>query len=163
MAMPTPDHPVEPRVELREATVADATAISALVCGLTRRWIAPDCTPDGAAQLLQMLAPEPTAKRIDEGFRYVVAQRGHVLVGVAALRQPAHLFHLFVAEEAQRQGLARRLWQTVQAWVEVPAPITVNASRHALAVYRKLGFEATGPELCEHGIVFTPMLWRPPA
>ncbi len=147
---------------LREATVADAAAISALVCELTRRWIAPDCTPDGAARLLRMLAPDRTVRRMDEGFRYLLAQRGHVLIGVAALRPPAHLFHLFVAEEAQRQGLARRMWQTVQAWVDLPEPITVNASRHALAVYRKLEFEATGPELCEHGIVFTPMLWRQP-
>ena len=98
-----------------------------------------------------------------EGFRSPVAQRGDVLGGVGAPRPPAHLFHLFVAETAQRQGLARRMWETVQAWVEPSAPITVNASRHALAVYRQLGFEATGPELCEHGIVFTPMLWRPPA
>jgi GNAT superfamily N-acetyltransferase len=161
--MPVPEHAVGPRVDLREATVADAPAMSALVCELTRRWIAPDCTPDGAARLLEMLAPGATARRLDDGFRYLVAQRGDVLVGIAALRPPAHLFHLFVAEAAQRQGLARRMWQTVQAWVEPPAPITVNASRHALAVYRQLGFEATGPELCEHGIVFTPMLWRPPA
>ncbi|UNK50218.1 GNAT family N-acetyltransferase [Lysobacter sp. S4-A87] len=152
--------PAEP-VVLRQATVADATAISALVCDLTQRWIAADCTPDGAARLLQMLAPGPTATRLGEGYRYVVAQRGQSLVGVAALRLPAHLFHLFVADDAQRQGLARRMWRTVQAWVDGPSPITVNASRHALAVYRKFGFEAIAGEVSEHGIVFTPMEWRP--
>ncbi len=160
--MPAPEAAGSGQVVLREATVADAAAFSALVCGLSRRWIAPDCTPEGAARLLQMLAPEPTARRLGEGFRYLLAQHGDGLVGVAALRPPAHLFHLFVAEQAQRQGLARRLWNTVQGWVDETAPITVNASRHALAVYRSFGFEATAAETSEHGIVFTPMLWRPP-
>jgi GNAT superfamily N-acetyltransferase len=153
-------------IQLREASVADAEEISALVCELTRCWIAPDCTPEGAARLLQMLAPEPTATRMADGFRYLVAQRGDELVGVAALRPPAHLFHLFVAESAQRQGLARRMWQTVQGCVaeaNPTMPITVNASRHALAVYRNFGFEATAAEVSEHGIVSTPMLWRPKA
>lgn len=162
--MPAPEAAGEVAVLLREATVADADAISALVCESTRRWIAPDCTPDGAAQLLQMLATGPTAARLADGFRYLVAQRGNDLVGVAALRPPAHLFHLFVADDAQRQGLARRMWLIVQAWVEESAPstpITVNASRHALAVYRKFGFQATAAEASEHGIVFTPMVWHP--
>ncbi|HEY5802404.1 MAG TPA: GNAT family N-acetyltransferase [Lysobacter sp.] len=159
--MTTPE-PVAQRIVLRQATTADADAISALVCGLTGRWIAVDCTPEGAARLLQLLAPGPTAGRLAVGYRYALAERGQTLVGVAALRLPTHLYHLFVAEAVQRQGLARHLWQTVQAWVDPPAPVTVNASRYALEVYRKLGFEATGPERSEHGIVFTPMRWRPP-
>ena len=147
--------------ELREGTPADAAAISALTTVLTSRWIASDCTPEGATTLLASMAPEATEARLRDGHRYLLAWRGDALVAVAALRLPAHLFHLFVVEDAQRQGLARRLWMALQAQLDPAVPVTVNASRHALAVYRRLGFEATAQERCDNGIVFTPMVWRP--
>ena len=43
-------------------------------------------------------------------FRYSVAEYGSFLAGVVAGRDGTHLFHLFVASEFQRQGLAMRLW-----------------------------------------------------
>lgn len=148
-------------IVVRAATPADAIAISALVTGLTQRWIAGDCTDEGAAKLLASMAAEPTAERLREGHRYVVAERSGEIVGVAALRLPSHLYHLFVREDAQRLGIARRLWDEVRTHAVPFAPVTVNASRHALQVYRKLGFQAIGGEDRERGIPSTPMLWRP--
>lgn len=147
---------------LRDARQGDAAAISALVTGLSERWIAPDCTPDGASILLASMAVEATAERLrGDGYRYVVAERDGQLVGVAALRRPAHLYHLFVLEHLQRQGLARRLWDRVRAHAPPSGPVTVNASRVAIPAYRRLGFERAGDERFERGIRYTPMLWHP--
>jgi len=146
---------------LREAVPDDAAAISALVWGLAQRWIAPDCSDAGVAVLMASMSEAKTRERLHEGHRYIVAERDGRIVGVAALRLPSHLYHLFVADDAQRQGLARRLWDGVRVHADALAPVTVNASRHALAVYGRLGFEAVEAERFDRGIRSTPMIWRP--
>lgn len=148
-------------VVLREAVSADAEAISALVTALTRRWIAPDCDEEGIVQLIESMTAARIDERLRDGHRHVVAERDGRIVGVAALRLPSHLYYLFVAEDAQRRGLARALWDTVRTAADPAAPITVNASLHAAQAYHRLGFEATGPERRERGLRFLPMQWRP--
>ncbi|HZX78908.1 GNAT family N-acetyltransferase [Lysobacter sp.] len=114
---------------LRDVRQGDAAAISALVTGLSERWIAPDCTPDGASILLASMGVEATAERLrGDGYRYAVAELDGQLVGVAALRRPAHLYHLFVLGHGQRGGLARRLWDRVRVHAAPDEPTTVNAS-----------------------------------
>ncbi|MFC3549751.1 GNAT family N-acetyltransferase [Lysobacter cavernae] len=150
-------------VVTRRATPTDAAAISALTLALTRRWIAPDCTQEGAGLLLASMGTQPTLARIQSGYRYLVAEQGTVLLGVAALQLPHHLYHLFVADAAQHQGLARRLWDALRDTdhhAMQPAGYTVNAARHSIAAYRRLGFVAEGPEQATQGIPSTPMRWR---
>ncbi|MDI9240325.1 GNAT family N-acetyltransferase [Lysobacter sp. LF1] len=147
-------------IALRPAMPGDAAAISVLVRGLARRWIVPDCSEEGAAALLESMSEEKTRERLQEGYRYVVAERGDRIVGVAALRLPSHLYHLFVAEEAQRLGVARRLWESVREHADPAAPVTVNASRHARAVYDRFGFVEVQPEQLDRGILRTPMIWH---
>ncbi|MBU8974879.1 GNAT family N-acetyltransferase [Lysobacter sp. MMG2] len=148
-------------IVLREATIADAAAISTLVSALTRRWIAPDCDEDGIARLLDSMATQRIEERLREGHRHVVAERDGRIVGVVALRLPSHLYYLFVAEKAQRRGVARALWDAVRVAADPDAPVTVNASLLAVPVYRKLGFEPAAPEQHDRGIRFVPMRWVP--
>jgi len=150
MAMPD-------EIVLRDAAGGDAEAISALVIALTRRWIAPDCTEGGTARLLASMSPARIEERLREGHRHVVAELGGRIVGVAALRLPSHLYYLFVADDMQRRGIARALWNAVRGSAASGAPVTVNASLHAVDAYRRLGFEATGPARFERGIRSLPM------
>lgn len=138
----------------------DAAAISALVRGLAQRWIVPDCSEEGAAALLASMSEEKTRERLQEGYRYVVAERGDRIVGVAALRLPSHLYHLFVSEDAQRLGVARCLWEAVREYADPAASVTVNASRHARPVYDRFGFVEVQPEQLDRGILRTPMVWH---
>jgi GNAT superfamily N-acetyltransferase len=153
-------------VSLRIATAADAEAISALVLTSAQRWIFPLCDVDGRAVLAASMAAEATRERLLTGHAYLVAEAEGRIVGVAALRLPAHLYNLFVDDRFQRRGIARRLWSGLRAhpllkdaW---PAQVTVNASRHSIGVYLRLGFEAQGDEQTRGGIPSTPMLWRAP-
>ena len=153
-------------IVLRDATADDAAAISALVIASTRRWIAPDCTDDGIAMLVDSMVPARIEERLREGHRHVVAEQvaphhGTRIVGVAVLRLPSHLYHLFVADDMQRRGIARRLWQAVRYHAAPDAPVTVNASLHAVEAYRRLGFEAAGPARFERGLRFVPMTCAP--
>jgi len=147
------------QIVLRDATGDDADAISALVIALTKRWIAPDCDEEGTALLLGSMAAPQVARRLREGHRHVVAELDGRIVGVAALRLPSHLYHLFVAQDVQRRGVARALWDAVREAADPVAPVTVNASLHALEAYRRLGFEPTGPQRHERGLRFVPMQW----
>jgi len=148
-------------IRIRAATADDAAAISALTCASTRLRVAPDCTADGAARLLASMRPEDTRQRLLQGHRYVVAERAGGIVGVAAMRLPAHLYHLFVDDAVQRRGLARRLWQALLAACPNET-VTVNAARNAVEAYLRLGFVREGPEDASSGIPSTPMRWRRP-
>jgi GNAT superfamily N-acetyltransferase len=150
---------------IRPATEADADGISRLTIVLAERWIFPDCDAGGARYLREYLMPEAVAERMRSDYVYYVAVDAGEVVGIAAIRPPAHLYNLFVAERAQRHGLASALWDAARRdfFATHPAcPVTVNASRHAVAVYEKLGFIAQGPERVIQGIPSTPMLWQPP-
>ena len=94
------------------------------------------------------------------GYRYHVAEVDGQLVGVVGVRNNAHLFHLFVAELYQRQGIASNLWNVaMQACLDAgnPGKFTVNSSRYALGVYEKLGFVACSSPQEVNGIIFYPM------
>lgn len=82
------------------------------------------------------------------------------MAGVAAIRDNAHLYLLFVDTPFQHRGIALALWQTaLAACIECAQPetITVNASSFAVPVYVKLGFVALGPAEVREGVQSTPM------
>lgn len=152
--------PVE-GIVLREAVAEDAAAIGELVRGLSLRWIAPDCNDEGTGRLLASMSDANIRARLMEGHHHVVAEWRGRIVGVAAMRLPSHLYYLFVAEQMQRRGVARRLWDAVRAPVDPAATITVNASRHALPAYLRLGFKPVDDERFDRGVRYVPMAWHP--
>ena len=62
-------------IAVRAATVADAAAISALTLTSMQRWIAGDCTAEGAASLAALMTPEATRERLQgDAYRTWVAE-----------------------------------------------------------------------------------------
>lgn len=57
------------------------------------------------------MTPDSIERYMQTGYRYHVAEMDAKLVGVIGIRDNVHLYHLFVAERYQRQGLAKKLWQ----------------------------------------------------
>ena len=147
---------------LRRATPDDAPSISALIAS-----VAHHCTIDpsgaGAEKFFASVAPAAIAGYIaDPRYHYLVAVEGAALAGAAALRDGAHLYHLFVAKAFQGRGLSRALWLAVRA----AAPhgtlaFTVNSSLYAVPVYERFGFEATAAKVELDGVAFVPMRWSP--
>jgi ribosomal protein S18 acetylase RimI-like enzyme len=136
-------------VKIRRATVADAERISALLREVALQFIVDEFDGRGRALYLQQLAPKATAKRLaDKDFRFLVAEYGDALVGAAALQRNWHLYHLVVAKDYQRRGLARRLWQLLRDEVlsaDPPRSFKANVPRHAIGAYTRLGFKANVP------------------
>lgn len=149
-------------ISIRPATIEDAVAISSLTETLARDFIAPDCTEEGAARLLESMSAEATRARFEAGYRYFVAVDDAQTVGVVATRDDSHLFHLFVASSHQRQGLARELWRIArEACLAAgnPGVFTVNSSRRSRAVYESFGFVAQA-ETTQNGVPYIPMTLR---
>jgi ribosomal protein S18 acetylase RimI-like enzyme len=146
---------------IRPATSDDVEAISRLLSGLSRRFITPEYTPQGAATLLSHQTPEAIAKCLDEGMHYLVAEVDNTLVGAAGLiRERRHLYHLFVDADRHDLGIGRRLWSELIAGLE-PGPITVNSSKVAIGFYERLGFCSNGPLWEKDGVIAWPMIRQP--
>lgn len=151
-------------MEIRQASVADAKAIAALIHDTALQFITPELSPEATAYFLQANNEAAVAGFIQQGFIYFVAEHediaGVKLMGCIGMRNLSHIYHLFVAEVWQGQGFGRRLWQHAMAYcVERGNPdvFTVNSSNHAVAMYQALGFVATHPMQQLNGVRFNPM------
>jgi GNAT superfamily N-acetyltransferase len=151
-------------MELISATADDADDIAGLV-----RSLAAQLGADPAASETRLFWDSLSATALagylaDERYRFTVARNGARLAGVVALRDTTHLFNLYVDLAYQRQGLATCLWQHARqqaGGLGVERGFTVNASRHAVPVYRRFGFELAGPAHVTHGVAIQPMKLAP--
>lgn len=82
------------------------------------------------------------------------------LCGVIALRDGSHLYHLFVREDAQRQGVARALWEHAKSRSSSDRFI-VNSALPAVSVYARFGFVASGVPQSKNGLTYVPMEYAP--
>ena len=148
-------------VSIRLGRPGDARAVGVLVRRMTRRWILPDQSREAGLALLSRQSAAVQRGHMEEGHRFHLAWLGDTLVGVATMRDDSHLTQLFVGTRYQGRGIARRLWQRAMADAVRRAGtrrFTLNASRCAVPVYRRLGFVATGPERpSPNGVLTTPM------
>ncbi|MEY9634103.1 GNAT superfamily N-acetyltransferase [Bradyrhizobium japonicum] len=147
-------------VNIREATNADAAAISELTRDLTLKNISHEFPLAGRLFLDNALSAEQVRRNMQENCRYHVCEKAGCIVGVVAMRANRHLLKLFVAEIAQGQGIARALWTAAkQACIRSGhrGPFTVSAARGAEPVYRQLGFVRSGDETTENGVTRVPM------
>ena len=95
-------------------------------------------------------------------FQFYVAIQSGKLIGVIALKHPSHLYHLYVAEEYHRKGIAKKLWCYLRCYQIKKFPdqkiITVNSSLYAVDMYKKFGFSRLVEGHKEiNGIQYVPM------
>lgn len=138
----------------------DITAVSSLIRQLTIDHILPDCSSQGADHLLASLTADKLSEALDSGLLVgaVIEEQG-TIVGYAAIKEGHHLMHLFVDDEYQRRGIARRLFHFLVREFELKQ-VSVNASLNALQAYQKLGFIKQQPPQSKNGIPYIPMHWR---
>lgn len=152
---------------IRRAAVEDAERISRLLRELTVRYVLPDISEAGGRYYLAELASDRMRRRLESDFVFHVAESGDDLAGVVAMSSPTHVYYLYVDTRFQRQGLARRLLiEATTGWRASGGeqPLTVSSSPYAVAVYRRLGFQATGGRQEKNGVAYLPMqLTRPDA
>ncbi len=96
----------------------------------------------------------------DAHFLCLVAEiRGHT-AGYLSIKDCSLLYHVFVAQEYQRQGVASALWDEGRIMALAagnPGRFRLNATPYAVPVYRQWGFRPTGERLYKYGVDFVPM------
>jgi len=139
---------------------ADVASVASLLASLAREHITHEFDPR-ARELFLAKNDEANIRRfVAQGFRYHVAESHGRIVGVVGVRDNRHLYHLFVANDFQRRGIARRLWAVAREQCIAagnPGNFTVNASNNAIPVYERLGFVRSGPAQNDDGILYNPM------
>lgn len=154
----------EMTIQIRPIGEADIPAVAQLLAALAARYILHECPPEAAAHFLGENSEAGLRSFIAQGHVYHVAMDGGELAGFVAVRARSHLFHLFVAEACQHQGLARRLWETARAAAIAAGgdgSFTVNSSNVAVGVYEALGFVRSAPMQSKHGLFYNPMTLAP--
>ncbi|HEY4282038.1 MAG TPA: GNAT family N-acetyltransferase [Chthoniobacterales bacterium] len=148
-------------MEIRIAEKSEAEAISRFVSELTVTHIGPTLPVEGLEHLLRGMDVESTMTRMTDGFPYWIALDGSAIVGVAAVKLPSHIYHLFVRSDRQRSGIGRRLMNEALSYISDrcgTATVTVNSSLNAVDAYRRFGFRNAGDEVFDgSGVRFQPM------
>ena len=141
---------------IRPAISDDIPEIHTLVIELSVYFLAPGDLrlPDWFAQTLTNKAFEE--RFIDDEYDSFVCQRDNRIVGYGSIRQTGRLFHLFVAEQYHRQGIATALWQAMKNSV-VTDHYTVNASLCAVPIYERFGFRKTEDVQRRRELTYQPM------
>lgn len=148
------------KLTIGQARPGDAAAISALIVPLLPL-LTLEPSGAGAEKFIETMQP-PAIGRVltDERYDYQLGHVGDELAGVVAVRDHAHLYHLFVAAKWQGRGFGRLLWQAARKRAlgkNADGAFTVNSSAFALEMYRHLGFVPAGPRAEHDGIAYIPM------
>lgn len=147
---------------IRDASQDDAAAISKLVTESARKHIVPTLSPAGAERLLSEMDEASVRTYLAGDYRFFVAEESSEMIGISAIRWPAHLFYLFVSTEWQGAGIGRRLWERARDCIlnqAEPTSISVNSSLNAISAYQRFGFFVTGNVEEEHEVRYQPMRW----
>ncbi|HIK17884.1 MAG TPA: GNAT family N-acetyltransferase [Leptolyngbyaceae cyanobacterium M33_DOE_097] len=147
-------------VEWAIAELSDLAEVNALARQVLEAFIFPDISPADQVTFStnfsqSLLEHGLTSTTVIFGMR---SPQGD-LVAYILIRNKAHIAHLFVAPDWQRQGLGQRLLtfgecQAEQAGV---SRLTVNAAVNAIPFYQKHGFTCFGAEQSTDGVRFQPM------
>lgn len=129
-------------MELRKATRDDAEQIQHLVHDLAHYYLTPY-----HSELPSWLSSSFNLKNFelrlsDNNFINLVCEENNSIIGYISVKDRYHIYHLFVSEEHQNQGIARALWNEVKMLCRAHE-YKVRSSLYAVPVYEKFGFRKT--------------------
>jgi len=149
-------------ITIRKAHANDARAISELIVPLTKRYICPTCEASAYELLLGSMSEEKIATYLVSNFDYLVAEtKNKEVIGVGGMRDNSHLYHLFVSDQYQGQGLSRQLWDCLKEQAMIKGnrgAFSVNSAVNAEAVYSSFGFKRKAGIRNQHGVIDIPMV-----
>jgi GNAT superfamily N-acetyltransferase len=148
---------------IRQAEERDAHAISDLIYEVSEAFLFQRFSDEGRQNFVRSIEPTAIADYINGEFYYYLAEAESELMGLIAMRDFRHLYHLFVRAAFQGRGIARKLWDYAREtciYAGNPGDFTVNSSAYALPVYLKWGFVEAGAAFDKGGIVSTPLRLR---
>ena len=143
------------------ATLEDAADMSAFMQPVVKKFVTFEFTEQAENIMLDTMTEDALKDKISSDYLYLIARdsdSGEPL-GVLGMKGDSHLFHLFVSEKAQGQGIGKNLWLHLLERTEVRS-FTVNSSRLAVGFYENLGFKRQGELFEKNGVRCYPMIFE---
>ena len=146
---------------IRKAQISDIDDVAKIVRGLSKYYLEPghDIMPEWFVSTLTDNAFSGRFKS-DEYFNYVAENDGKI-IGYISVKRGFHLYHLFVASDFHKQGVASSLWQHCLDHLNIER-CTVRSSLFAVPVYVQLGFSVSESVAYKDGIGFQLMVYSRP-
>lgn len=143
-------------MHIRSVCDSDLPHIAALVRSLSGFYLDdPDALlPEWLAETLTLMAFQ--RRFISRDYAALVCVVNDAIAGYICLKDQTHVYHLFVAERFQKQGIARALWKQALNLIQSDV-ITVRSSIYAVPVYTSLGFKKSETVGRKDGLAFQPM------
>jgi len=148
------------QVNIRRANLSDAPAISQLILSLVKEFISHEYTQQGEQVMINSMSETAITHNINRGLEYFVALKPNTrqpLIGVLAIKNKNHIYHLFVDKNHHHQNIAKQLWQHYLALEDV-SQCSVNSSKYAIGFYQSIGFKATDDVYEKEGVTCYPMV-----
>jgi len=141
---------------IRSMTDTDLPEVTDLVMKSFMASVADGLSQQGIDTFTAIASETAFAERLEGDNAILVYTEGRRLKGVAELKQGRHVAMLFVAPDAQRQGIGRALLDGLleHAREEV---LTVSASLPSVPAYHSYGFSLAGEPDETSGLRFQPM------
>lgn len=146
-------------VEISRMDLSELSEAKKLVKKVFMTFEAPDYSKEGVAHFLTYLDEELEMELSVNQVQVWCGKDARQIVGLLAVRLPAHVALLFVDETYHRQGIAKQLFQEMLSEL-MPEQVTVNSSPYAIPVYERLGFQLKGKEETVSGIRFQSMVYK---
>ena len=141
---------------IRQASEADVVQISELVKSLAHYYL-DELEAKLPAWLANTLTDQAFFTRItSSAYVNFVYEKQGVIIGYIAIKKPNHLYHLFVSEQFQGNGISRLLWEYVISNGQYSS-FTLRSSIYAIPIYKKFGFIESGSIGKKDGVSFQPM------
>jgi GNAT superfamily N-acetyltransferase len=124
--------------------------------------VAPFYPPQGVNEFMSYVSAQAIAQRLQADNFMLAAFGPKGLAGIVEADTPrVHIVWFFVTQEAQRNGVGRKLLGRALAELKRRKPdltkVTVNSSPNSVGAYSALGFEAAADQQEHNGIIFTTM------
>lgn len=151
---------------LREASPADADAVSELIHTSFSVLAAADWSESARATFLAESAPSPLAAGIASSVLSLIANFEARPVGFLLMPSPRLLAMLFVDPGCLRSGIGAKLWKKARSTIEADHPevqtVEINATPNSVPFYRAIGFFPISTEFEFRGCRATRMAcWLP--
>ncbi|NRA71116.1 MAG: GNAT family N-acetyltransferase [Gammaproteobacteria bacterium] len=147
-------------LQIRKGTVNDVAQISDLISRNSKLLLVDDFDDGGLEFFLRSVEAKSIREYMEQGFSYFVASENDDVIGVIAIKDYSHMFHLFVDKNHHQRGIAKKLWDVIRGYSLKKGNkgyFTLNSTTYALPIYQRWGFEQTSEAQRSYGIRYTPM------
>lgn len=143
-------------MKIRAALLKDAQPIRELVLSLAQYYLDDKGSrlPEWFVDTLNLASFED--RLLSPEFKNYLLEDDSRVVGYVSIRNNDHIYHLFVSEDYQGRGLARRLWEYARQQSDADQ-FWLRSSLHAVPVYKRFGFTESGEVGVRDGISYQPM------